>query len=338
VFAYFFLFLVFASGLFGAEVQIPDKVLICGVGRKIEKAVPNLIQSATDLGSRFADYRVIVYENNSNDRTPELLRAWAKRNPKVIFRSEKLSSKKLKRAMSMGVLNRTEQIARARNIVLDIAMKKEYDDFKYVVWADLDFLNPWDVEGIVGTILHPKEDWDAVFAYGAYDLFALRSKEWPIGFELLGNYYLDHLDEIRKEFVLDRDGPWKKVYSAFGGMAIYKRDALRGCRYSGVVTAGLERAVIRWLEESGKREKPAVFQKAYEEFLSEITPFVLPLTGRDKLPDSIGVRFPKGKIVWFSCTKDMTLPWVCEHIPLHVSMIEKGRDKLYINPKLRGGP
>ncbi len=337
MFACLWLIFFFTSALCGAEIQIPDKILICGIGRKIEKAVPNLIRSATGLGSRFADYRVILYENNSNDRTPELLRAWAKENPKVIFRSEKLSSKKLKRAMAMGVVNRTEQIARARNIVLDIAMKKEFDDFKYVVWVDLDFLEPWDVEGVMETIRHPKEEWDAVFAYGEYDLFALRSAEWPIGFELLGNFYLDHLDKIRKEFVLDREGPWKKVYSAFGGVAIYKREALKGCRYSGVVTEELERSVAKWLEKS--REKgTAVFLKEYDEFLAETKPIDLPLRDRDKLPDRIGVRMPRGKVVWFSCTKNMTLPWVCEHIPLHVSMIAKGRDRLYINPKLRGGP
>lgn len=335
---YYFLFLLFSLALFSEP--IPDKVLICGIGRKIEKAVPNVIRSATALGSQFADYRVLIYENNSNDKTPDLLKAWAKENPKVIIRSEKLSAKKLKRAMRMGVLNRTEQIARARNIVLDLAMDKKFDDFKYVVWADLDFLDPWDVEGVVDTILHPQQEWDAVFAYGAYDLFALRAPEWPIGFELLGSFYFEHLDRIYKEFTLDRNGPWKKVYSAFGGLAIYRREALRGCRYTGVVTAELEKTVAQWLADSlaNAKGKEVCFSKEYEQLLAETPVYDAPLGNRSALPDRIGVRLPKGRLVWFSCTSEATLPWVCEHIPLHAAMIAKGHDKLYVNPKLRGGP
>jgi hypothetical protein len=48
-----FLFL-FIGGCLWAK-QIPDKVLICGIGRNIEKAISNTIQSATELGSRFSD-------------------------------------------------------------------------------------------------------------------------------------------------------------------------------------------------------------------------------------------------------------------------------------------
>lgn len=323
--------LLFSSALFSAQIQ--EKVLICGIGRNIEAAVPNTIRSTTELGSRFLDYRVILYENNSHDQTKALLRKWAEENPKVLLRSENLSKKQLAKELSMKVLNRTELIARARNIVLNTAMKKEFDDYKYVIWADLDFLEPWDVESIVETILHPSQEWDAVFAYGAYDLFALRSAEWPIGFELLGLPYLAKLKEIEKEFILDREGPWKKVYSAFGGLGIYKREALRGCRYSGVVTKDLETVTLQWLQEARAKEN-ICFLRDYEELLSQTTPIDLPLLNREQLPDQIGVKIPKGKIVWFSCTPNTTLPWTCEHVPLHASMSLLGHDKLFINPKI----
>ncbi|HSX10227.1 MAG TPA: glycosyltransferase family A protein [Chlamydiales bacterium] len=315
--------------------QIPDKVLICGIGRNIEKAVPNTIQSATELGSRFADYRVIFYENNSTDQTKKLLQAWADKNPKVLFQSEKISKRRIAKQLEMKVMNRTEAIARARNVVLDIAMKRKFDDYKYVVWADLDFLEPWDVDAIVETILHPQQEWDAVFAYGGYDLFALRTPEWPIGFELIGPPYFEKIEQLRKKFVLDRQGPWKKVYSAFGGIGIYKREALKGCRYSGVVTKDLEAVTLQWL---GECKEGILFYQDYQELLAKVKPIDLTgkrLENRGDLPDQIGVRI--GKVVWFSCTPNTTIPWTCEHVPLHASMILRGHDKLFINPKIRCG-
>jgi glycosyltransferase involved in cell wall biosynthesis len=317
--------------------RVLDKVLICGVCRNVAKAVPNTIESVRALGSCFLDYRAIIYENNSTDKTRSLLHQWAEEDPHVIFISEQLSSRKLRSQLAMKIQNRTEKIARARNIVLDRAMDKMFDDYQYVVWADLDFLEPWDVESILDTIMHPKHDWDAVFANGSYDLFALRSPEFPIGFELLGDSYWGLLDEIRQQLVLDRDGPWKKVYSAFGGLAIYKRDAMRGCSYSGVVTKNLEKVVHQWLCLARERNQ-GLFLDTYEELISKNTPIELkkPLLGtRSQYPEELASCFPGGHVIWFSCTKDATLPWTCEHIPFHASMVLHGRDRLFINPNLR---
>lgn len=352
----FGLFLIFASSILylaffssslhppifslRTDAQVQDKVLICGICRNIEKAIPNTLQSIQELGSRFLDYRVIIYENNSTDQTKSLLLEWAKTEPRAIFIAEQLSCRQFIKESCMKIKNRYEKIARARNIVLDVAMKPAYDDFKYVVWADLDFLEPWDVESIVETILHPQQEWDAVLSYGAYDLFALRSPEWPIGFELIGAHYWTHLDELRQQFILDPNDPWKKVYSAFGGVGVYKRESMRGCRYSAVVTQDLERAITEWLKNA-RKEKNVCFLSAYEHLLLNHQPMELSdsyLKKREQYPDEIGLRLPKGNIVWFSCTPKTTLPWTCEHVPFHASMILRGRDKIFINPKIRSNP
>jgi glycosyltransferase involved in cell wall biosynthesis len=322
---------------FLVAAEIPDKILICGICRNIEKAIPNLIASAEDLGSRFVDYRVILYENNSTDRTKVLLKNWAKANPRVLFLSEQISKRRLTYKMSMKVFNRTENLARARNIVLDQALSSHFDAFKYVLWADLDFLERWDTPAIVETILHPQQPWDAIFAYGGYDLFALRSPAYPIGFELLGSLYWDKLNEIRDAFDLDPEGPWEKVYSAFGGLALYKRDAIQGSRYSGVVTKELDQLIQEWLKEA-RRSGNVCFLKEYEELLSKTSPLLLSgpfLLHRERYPDAIGIKIPKWQTVWFSCTPGTAFPWTCEHIPFHASMILKGHDKLFINPKIR---
>jgi|ERR1700722_10392474 len=315
---------------------IPEKILICGVCKNVEKAIPNTIQSATKLGEQFSDYRVIIYENNSTDSTKELFQAWAKENPRVVFLSEDLSKKRLAKQLKMKV--RTEAIARARNKVLDIVFQNRFDDFQYVIWADLDFLDPWDIENILDTILHPEQEWDAVLANGAYDLFAFRDPEFPIGFELLGEKYWQNLDKMRAKLSLDRKDPWRKVYSAFGGLGIYKRDAMKGSRYCGVVTKDLEKAVLVWLENASG----TCFWEQYQQLLASAPVIELReerLSKRKRLPDALGLRlhnrFGLGKITWFSCTPRKTLPWTCEHVTFHASMAAHGYDKIFLNPHLR---
>jgi hypothetical protein len=55
------------------------------VCKNVEKAVPNTIQSVNELGAKFVDYKVVIYENNSSDRTKELFREWAKDDSQVLF-------------------------------------------------------------------------------------------------------------------------------------------------------------------------------------------------------------------------------------------------------------
>jgi hypothetical protein len=332
----FVLFFLLTCCAVYAEPLIKDKVLICGVARNVGKAIPNDILSATELGECFADYRVIIYENNSTDKTKKLFRKWAKKNPKFVFLSEQLSSRKLVKRLAMQRTNRTELIAMARNQVMKQVSDKKYDDFKYVIWVDMDFLQKWDIPNIVNTILHPEQDWDAVFAYGGYDLFALRTPEWPIGFELLGHSYWEQLNEIRKEFVMKRDDPWKPVYSAFGGLGIYKREAIKGCWYSGVVTRDLEKVEARWLE-TAKKNRKGIFLEDYENLVAATTPILLKkgiIDNRDQYPDTLGVQMNEGGLVWFSCTNNSTLPWTCEHLPLHATMTLRGYHRFFINPKI----
>jgi hypothetical protein len=338
-------FFIFFSSILYSQV-IDEKVIICGVAKNVEAAVPNTIRSIETIGAQFSDYQVIIYENNSGDGTKKLFRNWAKKNSKVIFISENVSHEQLGEESCMRKENRTESIARARNIVLDQIMRSDFDDFKYVIISDLDFAwYPWDVDNIVDTILHPEHEWDAVFANGFYDEFALRTPELPIGYELVGAHYWWFHEKIRNnvaQYFEDKSSSstWKKVYSAFGGLAIYKREAMKDCRYSGVVTKDLETVTLKWLEEAYKNPNTPLLSN-YQTLLNTLPVYNIKsnyIHNRHTYPDHIGVylnnKYGNGKIVWFSCERDDTLPWTCEHIPFHATMILNGHDKLFINPRL----
>ncbi len=117
----------------------------------------------------------------------------------------------------------------------------------------MDFKIPPKFEGIVETF-QDQRDWDAVLAYGVdpsrtyWDWYALRDRNYPIGSELLGNYWW----YMPKKLSLNMNSDWYPVYSAFGGCGIYKKSSIQDCRYSAVVTEDLD-LLTQWQIEKGKR-------------------------------------------------------------------------------------
>lgn len=299
-----------------ATVFASGKALICGVCRNIEAAVPNTISQIELLGEKFDDYAVIIYENNSADKTAELLYRWAATNPRVVFESEMLSERKLSD-------RREERIARARNIVLEIAKREEYDDFDYLIMVDLDFITPWPVDEIVATTQLSGE-WDCISANGVFrngtlywDRYAFRDREYPFGPELLGSGWWKGLKN--SWFGIDSD-ELKPVFSAFGGLAVYKRSTIIRFSYSGTATKEL--------------------QKYYEMILGLLDPTNQDVLGYLKInklksfkeacekPIVLRSRNPSGRRSEF---KHIVC---CEHVTLHAAMALEGYDKLFINPRL----
>ena len=73
-----FLFCFIHAALFGVSTY-EKKILICGVCRNVEPACEITIENMELLGTFFADYHVIIYENNSTDKTSRIFAEWAKR-------------------------------------------------------------------------------------------------------------------------------------------------------------------------------------------------------------------------------------------------------------------
>ncbi len=300
------------------------KILICGVCQNVARTLPMTIKSMIECGKSYDDYHIIIYENNSIDATPNLLLHLGACHPKATIISEKLSPDKL--AKRKGVIGRMELIADARNRVLKVALSEEYDDFHYLIMADMDFDEPWNIREIVATTSREDVEWDGVFANGIvstkrdhykrapkgafYDLYAYRSEDHPLCIESLGYQWWQSI----RWSVIDLNSPWQPVYSAFNGMAIYKRESLKGSKYSGTVTPDLEIAVKRWMDLAEEQGHP------YVDLYRMVDGYVI--------SDS-----PYG-LSWFNPRGPSFMPEVCEHVALHASMANKGHGKFFINPKL----
>lgn len=334
-------FLCFISA--NSHAVIHEKVIICGVSRDVGTRLPHTINIMEKIGSLFDDYKIIVYENNSNDDTPLLLKNWKNCNPKVFVKSENIMDSDFD-SVVINRLNdhqifRPELISRARNIVLDIAMSDSYKDYTYLIWMDMDFKVPPSYRGIIETFKTDRE-WDAVLAYGIdpdeiyWDWYAFRDAVYPIGSELLGNTWW----YMPKTFSLNTSSDWYPVYSAFGGCGIYKKSSIQGCRYSATVTEDLEYCAKEIIEQGKQIGHPQIM--LYLDMLNQITSILEISSPKPGLPlildPSVGIilHSESDPLVWRMSSFVYQYPSTCEHVPFHASMIRRGHGKIFINPRL----
>jgi len=118
---------------------IPEKVVICAICRDESPYLPEMISQIESIGSLFQDYRVVVYENNSEDDTPSQLYRWKRANPKVILFVEFIPDSELEKKKASRNNNQfTEeaQKALARNNTLSTALSQFSAEFSYILLID----------------------------------------------------------------------------------------------------------------------------------------------------------------------------------------------------------
>jgi hypothetical protein len=322
------LFFVLAAALsttLCATVKIHEKIIFAGICKNTAKGFDNVKASIERLAPYFDDYAIVIYENNSTDETAHLYSKWARSNRHLKFISENLTKEQLDAIAIRKRGGHVIHIARARQKVLDVVLSEKYDDFKYVLMADLDKFDPWDVEEILRTILRPEHPFDAVFANGSYDTFALRSPLFNVGIEHVGhsmwfrNLHFYHGRLLKQQ--LDK-GNWLPVESGFGGLAIYQRDSLKGASYGCQIDA----AYYRWMTQ-----RPVNF----DHLKGSLKEHCMSLwqTHQAGFEALHAVGFDASALDRESYPTLFLTP--CEHVWLHYQMIDNGHGRMYINPKLK---
>ena len=205
-----------------------ERVVICGIVRDCADAVPRMRILVERLGALYSDYRVVVIENDSSDRTPDRLRSWARANPRV--RAVTLRLKETNKRPSIGFL------ASVRNRYLDIIERDpEYVSFGVLAVIDLD-LDDLDLSGVAATarwcdrLARDGTRWGGVTANGVtgdgryFDIFAYRhpvTLVWPPERGVLFLNERDGRPLIRAhQRIYDPSIPPFPVDSGFGGLAL----------------------------------------------------------------------------------------------------------------------
>lgn len=220
---------------------------ICGIVRDAARGLKRNIPEVRRVASRFADFRVVMIENDSKDDTKKVLADWMEKDPGKVFAQMEdlgLGSSIPKAAEAGGknpffTLARVGRLTKLRNRYLDIVDKwTETGEFvpDYLMVVDMDIAR-FEADAAM-TSFAPGRTWDAVCAFGHstspklrrryHDAFALTP--WEERFEP----QTERKIKLRSEAFggLKPGDEWVHVASGFGGVAFYRHEAVEGLRYA----------------------------------------------------------------------------------------------------------
>jgi hypothetical protein len=224
----------------GYDRMARSSVCICALARDCAPALANNLPLLDRLCARFDKAQVIIVENDSKDESKAVLRAWAGARSHIKLLLDDFGTKRVPDTESTTYNPsysrfRVENLAFHRNRCLDLAAS--LPGLEYLIVVDID-LQRIDIDGIAHAF-GQTVPWDAQFANGRYsdpwrpqlrdfyfDTYAL----WELGdsetqTERKIACYQQTLQPLRKGM------PLLAVQSAFGGLGIYRWDAIRGHRY-----------------------------------------------------------------------------------------------------------
>jgi hypothetical protein len=214
-------------------------VAICSIVRNCGKNLIENISIVEKLRERFKSSHVIIFENDSIDQTKKILKSWNEKSKNVIINCKDEYEKTIPEN-DLGGYNkyfskhRIAKMANYRNNYLE-KLEELNIDFDYVIVVDLD-VSQIDLNGIIHSFQLSKQ-WDVITANG-YSRSPLLRKRYHDTFALveIGNEKESQNEKIihqnqGKWAFLKKGMPLIPVYSAFGGLAIYKYELIKGLRY-----------------------------------------------------------------------------------------------------------
>ena len=208
------------------------RVVICGLARNLGDVVHKTMARMETMGRMFADYRIVIYENDSKDLTRDILQAWEKNNERVVLLTEELGE-----PINPGTrcLERAERMAKYRNRYRRY-IAQNLSDWDYTIVCDMDLHVGWSYDGVANTFGHT--GWDFMGSNGLLYIQRKRDRDRrAVHFDAWAFRHRDrpephHHMEVNK-LLLSRGQPLFPVNSCFGGMGIYKTAAMNSCEYRG---------------------------------------------------------------------------------------------------------
>jgi hypothetical protein len=214
-------------------------VVVVGCVRNGAKTVRPAVETLARATGGFANVQFLVIESDSTDSTLAELASLRQQSER--FEHITLG------ALAERISARTERIAHCHNRYLEeLRSNARYASVDYVIVADLDGVNNDLQREALESCWSTSVPWDVVTANqrdAYYDIWALRHPDWcPVDCH-------DQYSRLRVIFGhpralaiaihsrmarLSPTAEWIEVDSAFGGLAIYRREALLAGNYSGV--------------------------------------------------------------------------------------------------------
>ena len=222
----------------GLNLMKKSKAIFVGICRDNGEDIGTVLAYIKITAKYFLDYRIIIFENDSKDKTLQILQQFQANDPKLVIISK--SFKNVRRRINMKFL------ADARNFYLNEMKKPEYDSFDYVVMVEMDLSYGWDVRSVIEPFSKAQR-WDVSCANGIsdsyfemYDKFAFRRDGDNRTITVLGQndfsnvleYWQNYLPS--KKFFFKPNEDILHVKSCFGGIALYKKKIIGECVYDSI--------------------------------------------------------------------------------------------------------
>jgi hypothetical protein len=297
-----------------------NKIILGGIVKNIQSSIRVILPFFEELKVKIPQLEIFLYENSSNDSTKEFLDFIQKTFEWIHVKSEDPSNSFfLERGKARTWDNkpcRIEMIAYARNQLIEMVETKNLSKNDFFILMDLDMKIPPSIEQIEFVIKNYPNNVDVLFANGLhssgryYDGYELRTEEYPFGPEILGEHFWSktHMDKILRKIEINE--PPVPVVSAFGGLAIYRGDVFKGCRYSADVTDEL-----------------------HEFYLTK----ELPEDNKNPTTHNEGVLlgcYLKDDTIFYKNNSGYNYPVCAEHVNFHLQIRKKGYTNMFICPFL----
>lgn len=213
---------------------------VLAIARNCMPHLQNTMECVERVAAKFSFWNLVVYENDSDDGTPDALRAWQR---KLSLQGRcRIETATNKRENFRGFEpERTAALAEYRNWCLD-ALRELPHLGAYTMVVDLDphggfepdgvlsslhYLVTTDYAGMASYSIFRRTHEDGTVGWAHYDCWAMRPCCW----------WRDRKHEIgfnwASGFLPPVGAPPQSVNSAFGGLALYETDAILSGRYAG---------------------------------------------------------------------------------------------------------
>ena len=160
----------------GSKIAKQSTIIFCGLARNIESVISKNISKLEVTGNYFKDYRIVIFENDSSDKTREIISEKGKENPKIILLScENIPGATKNCKINSEILyeigtfskKRMKKMAFYRNQYLNY-IKTNFHHFDYSLVIDMDFEGLYNNDGIFNSLSF--KDWDMISANGRFQL------------------------------------------------------------------------------------------------------------------------------------------------------------------------
>ncbi len=220
-----------------------SRVSICGLARDCQRKLTNIAPQIVELGECFRSYSINIVENDSKDGTSEFLSCWSANNPNVcLIQFSSCPWIADLRSAYAGPnwwfsKTRMQRMNFARNLYLGALQDEDFIDFVIVI--DLD-IQSFSLAGIAHSF-GLKEQWDFVAGNGRrysirhpfrkqvyWDTYVYEPKHGFLG-GILNKTQISKAQVQIAKMLGNRN--LLAVKSAFGGLCIYRREAIGNHRY-----------------------------------------------------------------------------------------------------------